>query len=121
MGSRDSEHKKLAWQKHFIDQKQSGLSRAEYCRRHKLSYDNFQYHLKRIRVAKPLTDKLSKDSTRQEPADMISFKVDHLTPEVNKQVSSIELSLQSQGQTLSVKTHWTTAQLLEFITAWRGL
>lgn len=43
------------WQAHLTAQKKSGLSRAEYCRQHQLSYHASTYWNK----------KLSKDSSRQ--------------------------------------------------------
>lgn len=38
---------KRDWEKTFNDQEASGLTRAEYCRKHNIQYDHFQYHVKR--------------------------------------------------------------------------
>ena len=38
---------KRDWDKIFTEQESSGLTRADYCRKHNIQYDHFQYHFKR--------------------------------------------------------------------------
>ena len=64
---------------------------------------------------------LSKGPSIREHSEVISFKVEPAPLEISKDAPQIELALQFEGQNLSVKANWTTAQLLEFITAWRAL
>jgi len=49
-------HIMRCWQAHIAAQKQSGLSRAEYCRQHQLSYHTATYWSKRL-SKKPSTQK----------------------------------------------------------------
>jgi hypothetical protein len=124
MASRSPDLLELDWSKHITAQKQSGLSRAEYCRRYKLSYDNFQYHLKRHlkrhQQAKTVVKNAGKDTSIRGQSDVISFKVEPAATD-SQDAPPIELSLQLPGQNLTLKAYWSTAQLLEFITAWRAL
>jgi len=48
-------HIMRCWQAHMAAQKQSGLSRAEYCRQHQLSYHTATYWSKKL--SKPSTQK----------------------------------------------------------------
>ena len=41
------EQKRLFWQQHIIDWQQSGLSQAEYTRRHDLTIKSFSYYKRR--------------------------------------------------------------------------
>ena len=38
---------KRDWEKIFKEQESSSLTRAEYCRKHNIQYDHFQYHIRK--------------------------------------------------------------------------
>lgn len=120
MAGKITEQQKVDWQQHFIAQKQSGLSRAEYCRINNLSYDNFYYHHKRYQEARSVPNNLKKGDKKQQSNDFISLVVKP-TSDTPKKTSPVELSLQCRGDTLSVKANWTTDELISFVSSWKAV
>ena len=119
MATRTTSQKKIEWQHHFTAQKKSGLSRAEYCRIHNIGYDNFYYHHKKYQSEREAITDTGPEPNRQPSSDFISLELAP-TPTSPKQTSLIELSLQRQDETLTIKVNWTPNELLSFISSWKA-
>ncbi len=60
--------KERIWKEHAQRQKESGLSRAAYCREHQLSYDQFGYWLQKWR----------QQTTSSQPVKLLPIHVNKL-------------------------------------------
>lgn len=52
MNKKESEQKRIFWQRHMLAVQRSGITVSEYCRREGLSRDVFQYWKKALRAAR---------------------------------------------------------------------
>jgi hypothetical protein len=97
--------KESIWKEHAQRQKESGLSRVAYCRKHQLSYDQFGYWFKKWRqqsmCSQPIkllpiyVNKSSKmnDELQSEAICTLAFKNGHALKIHDKSVLTILLSL----------------------------
>ena len=102
--------KRSQWQDHINQQKQSGLSQAEYCRRKHLDYDQFSYYKKTS--YKKLEQKAQSTLDDFIPATIASGQAT---------TSFIKFCIsQPDGCTLSWEADWQPQQLAQFIANWRA-
>ena len=97
---------------HFIAQRQSKLSRAEYCRRHSINYKQLSGYASRKINNKQNEPEINTNKSGFVPVSVVA------KPEPSMMPSEFTLT-HSDGSQLSWSTSWSPEQVLEFVTGWR--
>ena len=112
MSRKASDQKRALWFNHINAQKQSGLSRNQYCLRHGLNYDQFGYYAK---ISPQLNSPELNVTQATTPSDFIPLNV------VRQHTATNQFTLtHPDGSTLSWTTAWSPAQVLDFVSGWRA-
>lgn len=97
---------------HHLTQRQSKLSRAEYCRRYDINYKQLSSYASRQIKNKFNSDQNITNKPGFVPVSVVAKSEPAITP------SEFTLTHPDGGQ-LSWSTHWSPEQVLEFVSGWR--
>ena len=116
-----TKHDTPDWSHHVRAFQNSGLSRAEYCRRAGIDYDQFRYYSKELNThfatPAPKSDATVDIDGQHTSTDFVPITL----VDRRDQESKSEFTLtKADGSTLSWSTEWTPAQVFEFAMEWNA-
>jgi len=110
------------WQSHFREKENSGLSQMEYCRRHGIKYDTFQYWKQKLWHGwrKPKSESsLTFVQVRNESGDGavagLNFKSSIINPSCPQLPPPLSIRFWAGGYCIEVGNNFSAACLVELI------
>ena len=116
MPPRISSEVESSLKQHVEQQKCSHLNKAQYCRQHNLSYDQFQYMSRKVSTQEGVTETQAKASASSDFVPLV-IQPTHNNAQLTQNAFSI---IRANGSRLEWTCDWSAEQVAYFIAQWEG-